>query len=90
MINGEPGVPQLQKRLLSVLAAPKLTRTDNAASLKLREGSLVGRRYESSAAAVDSSDTPPVEKHEYQAEVTTGAMANVLFFLINLVLPTVS
>jgi heat shock protein beta len=69
VINGEPGVPQLQKRLLSVLAAPKLTGTDNAASLKLREGSLVGRRYESSAAAVDSSDTPPVEKHEYQAEV---------------------
>ncbi|KAL5206320.1 hypothetical protein ABZP36_034529 [Zizania latifolia] len=69
VVNGEPGVPRLQKRLLSVLAAPKLIGTDNVVSLKLREGSLVGRRYESSAAAVDSSDTPPAEKYEYQAEV---------------------
>jgi heat shock protein beta len=38
-------------------------------SLKLRESALVGRRYDSSAAAVDSSDAPPAEKFEYQAEV---------------------
>ncbi|KAG2621115.1 heat shock protein 90-6, mitochondrial-like [Panicum virgatum] len=67
--NGAQGAPQQQKRLLSVLAAPKVTGTSNVASLKLMDGALVGRRYESSAAAVDSTDMPPAEKHEYQAEV---------------------
>ena len=52
-----------------MLAAPKVTGTSNVASLKLMDGALVGRRYESSAAAVDSTDMPPAEKHEYQAEV---------------------
>ncbi|CAN6347860.1 unnamed protein product [Urochloa humidicola] len=33
------------------------------------DGAFIGRRYESSAAAVDSTDMPPAEKHEYQAEV---------------------
>jgi len=55
--------------LLSVLAAPKVTGTSNVASFKLMDGTLVGRRYESSAAAVNSTDMPPAEKHEYQAEV---------------------
>ncbi|KAJ1265535.1 hypothetical protein BS78_08G082900 [Paspalum vaginatum] len=69
--NGASGVPQQQKRLLSVLAAPKakVAGTSNVVSLKLMDGALTGRRYESSAAAVDSTDTPLVEKHEYQAEV---------------------
>jgi len=67
--SGAQGAPQQQKRLLSVLAAPKVTGTSNVASLKLMDGALVGRRYESSAAAVDSTDMPPAEKHEYQAEV---------------------
>ena len=70
--NPEPaGVPRHGgKRLLSVLAAPKLNNgAKNMASLNLRESALVGRRYESSAAAVDSSDAPPAEKFEYQAEV---------------------
>ncbi|CAN6338438.1 unnamed protein product [Urochloa humidicola] len=67
--NGAPGAPQQQKRLLSVLAAPKVSGTSNVASLKLMDGALIGRRYESSAAAVDSTDMPPAEKHEYQAEV---------------------
>ncbi|CAD6267704.1 unnamed protein product [Miscanthus lutarioriparius] len=66
--NGTPGVQQQQKRLLSVLAAPKVAGTSNVVSLKLMDGALVGRRYESSAAAVDSTDLP-AEKHEYQAEV---------------------
>ncbi|KXG23570.1 heat shock protein 90-6, mitochondrial [Sorghum bicolor] len=66
--NGAPGVPQQQKRLLSVLAAPKVAGTSNVVSLKLMDGALIGRRYESSAAAVDSTDLP-AEKHEYQAEV---------------------
>ena len=52
-----------------MLAAPKLNGARNMASLKLRESALVPRRYESSAAAVDSSDAPPAEKFEYQAEV---------------------
>lgn len=69
MNNGAPAAPQQQKRLLSVLAAPKVSGASNIASLKLMDGTLMGRRYESSAAAVDSTDTPPVEKHEYQAEV---------------------
>ncbi|OEL18284.1 Heat shock protein 90-6, mitochondrial [Dichanthelium oligosanthes] len=67
--NGAPAALQQQKRLLSVLAAPKVGGTSNMASLKLMDGALVGRRYESSAAAVDSTDMPPAEKHEYQAEV---------------------
>lgn len=68
--NPEPGVSRLGgKRLLSVLAAPKLNGAKSLSSLKLRESALVGRRYESSAAAVDSSDAPPAEKFEYQAEV---------------------
>ncbi|PAN21157.1 hypothetical protein PAHAL_3G446000 [Panicum hallii] len=67
--NGAPRAPQQQKRLLSVLAAPKVSGTSNVASLKLMDGALIGRRYESSAAAVDSTDMPPAEKHEYQAEV---------------------
>ncbi|CAN6329224.1 unnamed protein product [Urochloa humidicola] len=67
--NGASGAPQQQKRLLSVLAAPKVNGTSNAASLKLMDGAFIGRRYESSAAAVDSTDMPPAEKHEYQAEV---------------------
>ncbi|KAG2629640.1 hypothetical protein PVAP13_3KG460900 [Panicum virgatum] len=67
--SGAQGAPQQQKRLLSVLAAPKVTGTSNVASFKLMDGTLVGRRYESSAAAVNSTDMPPAEKHEYQAEV---------------------
>jgi len=51
-----------------VLVAPKVAGTSNVVSLKLMGGALTGRRYESSAAAVDSTD-PPAEKHEYQAEV---------------------
>ncbi|ONM00969.1 hypothetical protein ZEAMMB73_Zm00001d030429 [Zea mays] len=66
--NGAPGVHQQQKRLLSVLVAPKVAGTSNVVSLKLMGGALIGRHYESSAAAIDSTD-PPAEKHEYQAEV---------------------
>ncbi|XP_020395328.1 heat shock protein 90-6, mitochondrial isoform X5 [Zea mays] len=40
----------------------------NVVALKLMDGALIGRRYESSAAAVDSTDQL-AEKHEYQAEV---------------------
>jgi hypothetical protein len=54
-----------------VLVAPKVAGTSNVVSLKLMGGALTGRRYESSAAAVDSTD-PPAEKHEYQAEVLVG------------------
>jgi heat shock protein 90kDa beta len=67
--NGASGVPQPQKRLLSVLVAPKVAGAGNMASLKVIDGALVGRRYESSAAAAVSSDTLSAEKFEYQAEV---------------------
>ncbi|XP_062202113.1 heat shock protein 90-6, mitochondrial-like [Phragmites australis] len=67
--NGVQRAPQHQRRLLSVLVAPKVTGTSSVASLKLMDGALVGRRYESSAAAVDSSGMPSAEKYEYQAEV---------------------
>jgi heat shock protein beta len=68
--NREPAVsPHGGKRFLSGLAAPKLNGARGMPSLKLRESALVGRRYESSSAAVDSSDAPPAEKFEYQAEV---------------------
>ena len=63
-----------------MLAAPKLNGVESYSSLKLRESALVGRRYESSAAAVDSSDAPPAEKFEYQAEVP------MTFFLYGFVL----
>jgi heat shock protein 90kDa beta len=63
--NGASVVLQPQKRLLSVLVAPKVAGAGNMASLKVIDGALVGRRYESSAAAADSS----AEKFEYQAEV---------------------
>lgn len=55
-----------------MLVAPKVTGTSSVASLKLMDGALVGRRYESSAAAVDSSGMPSAEKYEYQAEVPMG------------------
>jgi heat shock protein beta len=68
--NREPSVsPHGGKRFFSVLAAPKLNVANSMPSLKLGEGALVGKRFESSAAAVDSSDAPPAEKFEYQAEV---------------------
>ncbi|KAK3136584.1 hypothetical protein QOZ80_5BG0438960 [Eleusine coracana subsp. coracana] len=67
--NGASGMPQPQKRLLSVLVATKVAGAGKLVSVKLTDGALVGRRYESSAAAADSSDMPPVEKYEYQAEV---------------------
>jgi len=70
--NGASAAPQQQKRMLSVLVAPKVAGASNVASLKLMDGALSGRRYESSAAAVDSTDTPLAEKHEYQAEVLMG------------------
>uniref|UniRef100_A0A804PQW4 Histidine kinase/HSP90-like ATPase domain-containing protein n=1 Tax=Zea mays TaxID=4577 RepID=A0A804PQW4_MAIZE len=66
--NGARGVPQQQNRLLSVLVAPKIAGMSNVVALKLMDGALIGRRYESSAAAVDSTDQL-AEKHEYQAEV---------------------
>jgi heat shock protein 90kDa beta len=67
--NGVPGVPQSQKRLLSALVAPKVAGAGNVTSVKMIDGSIAGRRYESNAAAVDSSVMPPAEKYEYQAEV---------------------
>jgi hypothetical protein len=69
--NGARGVPQQQNRLLSVLVAPKIAGMSNVVALKLMDGALIGRRYESSAAAVDSTDQL-AEKHEYQAEVPMG------------------
>jgi heat shock protein 90kDa beta len=57
--------------LLSVLVAPKIAGMSNVVALKLMDGALIGRRYESSAAAVDSTDQL-AEKHEYQAEVPMG------------------
>lgn len=59
-----------------MLAAPKVSGTSNMASLKLMDGALIGRRYDSSAAAVDSTDMPPAEKHEYQAEVLMVDLCN--------------
>jgi heat shock protein 90kDa beta len=64
--NDVSGVPQSQKRFLSALVAPKVA---GATSVKIIDSTLVGRRYESNAATVDSSDMPPAEKYEYQAEV---------------------
>ena len=64
-----------------MLAAPKVAGTSNVVSLKLMDGALVGRRYESSAAAVDSTDLP-TEKHEYQAEVLMGRIGLTLCYLL--------
>lgn len=67
-INGsEPNQsPKFSASWFSLLTAPGTIRPTNS---KIRSGIFVGNRFESTAAAADSSD-PPVEKYEYQAEVS--------------------
>ncbi|XP_020588422.1 heat shock protein 90-6, mitochondrial-like [Phalaenopsis equestris] len=55
-------------RLFSILSASKASQLGLSAALN---SNLVGRQYESTATAIDSSDgIPPAEKFEYQAEVS--------------------
>ncbi|KAL7142388.1 hypothetical protein ABFS83_08G119800 [Erythranthe nasuta] len=68
LINHPSGESDTTKRWCSVLA----TGSNGIGVIKpfnLKSGLVVGRRYESTAAASDAS-TPPAEKFEYQAEVS--------------------
>ncbi|KAJ3697023.1 hypothetical protein LUZ61_000728 [Rhynchospora tenuis] len=66
--ESEHGVPQFQKRPFSLLSVPSSFGFHKFPQSKLRESITINRRYESSAAAVDSADSN-CEKFEYQAEV---------------------
>lgn len=57
-------------RWYSVLATGKSNVRDSSTRLNLKNGLFFGSRYESTAAASDSSATPPAETYEYQAEVS--------------------
>ncbi|XP_020272906.1 heat shock protein 90-6, mitochondrial-like [Asparagus officinalis] len=67
-INGTESAqgPRFSARWFSLLTAPNSNR---AANPKIRSSLLISNRFDSTAAAVGSSD-PPVEKFEYQAEVS--------------------
>ncbi|XP_058070649.1 heat shock protein 90-6, mitochondrial [Magnolia sinica] len=67
--DGNSNIPQFPNRWYSVLAAVKQCPPNSTKHPNVRNGFLVGNRYESTAAATDSSD-PPAEKYEYQAEVS--------------------
>ncbi|XP_078171933.1 heat shock protein 90-6, mitochondrial-like isoform X2 [Carex rostrata] len=66
--DSEHGAPQFQKRLFTLLSAPNSFGFDKFRQSNLRESIIINRRYESNAAAVDSSNSS-CEKFEYQAEV---------------------
>jgi heat shock protein 90kDa beta len=66
--GSEHGAPQFQKRLFTLLSGPNSFGFDKYLRSNLSEIITINRRYESNAAAVDSSDSA-CEKLEYQAEV---------------------
>lgn len=67
------------KRWNSGLATRRSTLFDSTAKFNLSNGLLVTRRYESTAAASTSADSP-AEKYEYQAEVRP---LNLLMILLH-------
>ncbi|XP_010657447.1 heat shock protein 90-6, mitochondrial isoform X1 [Vitis vinifera] len=67
--NDSVGQNDAKLRWYSVLASGRSDAGRNSTQLNLRNGLLLGNRYESTAAASDASD-PPAEKFEYQAEVS--------------------
>ncbi|PON80705.1 Heat shock protein Hsp90 family [Parasponia andersonii] len=57
-------------RWYSVLTNGKHAATNSLTQLNLKSNLFLGSRFESTAAASDSSATPPAERYEYQAEVS--------------------
>ncbi|GFZ05252.1 similar to HEAT SHOCK PROTEIN 89.1 [Actinidia rufa] len=68
-LNESDGRCDTKPRWHSVLNTGRCNTTGSIESLKLKNGLFLRNRYESTAAASDASD-PPVEKYEYQAEVS--------------------
>lgn len=66
--HGQTGEIDTKLKWYSVLTAGRGNDTGSAKPLNFRIERSLGDRYESTAAASDSSD-PPAEKYEYQAEV---------------------
>ncbi|KAK9283759.1 hypothetical protein L1049_012010 [Liquidambar formosana] len=67
--NDSVGESDAKIRWYSVLTAGRCNTTRSTTQINLRNGMFLGNRYESTATASDASDSP-VEKYEYQAEVT--------------------
>ncbi|KAK6919229.1 Histidine kinase/HSP90-like ATPase [Dillenia turbinata] len=63
------GEKDTRRRWFSVLTSGNHVNSRSAMKLNLRNNVFLGSRYESTAAASDSSE-PPVQKYEYQAEVS--------------------
>ncbi|KAK6918744.1 Histidine kinase/HSP90-like ATPase, partial [Dillenia turbinata] len=63
------GEKDTRPRWFSVLTSGNHDNSRSAMKLNLRNSVFLGSRYESTAAASDSSE-PPVQKYEYQAEVS--------------------
>lgn len=75
--GGDSHHSKFASRLYSVLIPVKQSASDSAKHPNLRNGLLAFNRYESTAAATDSS-LPPEEKFEYQAEVSALQLEIVL------------
>ncbi|KAM7495274.1 hypothetical protein LguiB_029883 [Lonicera macranthoides] len=69
LLNDLTGEIDTKLKWYSVLTAGRGNDTGSAKPLNFRIERSLGNRYESTAAASDSSD-PPAEKYEYQAEVS--------------------
>ncbi|KAM7498426.1 hypothetical protein LguiA_022840 [Lonicera macranthoides] len=67
--NDKIGETDAKPRLYSVLTAGSGNNVGSTKALNQRNECFLGKRYESTAAASDSSDQP-AEKYEYQAEVS--------------------
>uniref|UniRef100_A0A803RAP7 Uncharacterized protein n=1 Tax=Cannabis sativa TaxID=3483 RepID=A0A803RAP7_CANSA len=59
-----------KQRWYSVLTTGNRTAINSPTQINLKNDFFLRSRYESTAAASDSSATPPAEKYEYQAEVS--------------------
>lgn len=64
----EHGLPQFQRRWFSPFSGSKYTGLGHMVETNLRNSIVVRKRYESTSAAVDTSNAQ-LEKFEYQAEV---------------------
>ncbi|XP_024185377.1 heat shock protein 90-6, mitochondrial [Rosa chinensis] len=64
------GETDTKVRWHSVLVGGKCNPAKSTTQINLKNGLYFGNRYESTAAASDATAAPPVEKYEYQAEVS--------------------
>lgn len=68
-LNNSAGNSDTESRSYPALSTGEFSTRTSATQLSLRSVTFLGKRYESTAAASDTSD-PPAEKYEYQAEVS--------------------